>query len=152
MMSSSLARNIGISGLEGRAIDLEQVAVVAVAEDIDLGDDYLIDIDGTSVGDALGLFQCEVGLALHIDDLAQGPSVVLMLDHDIFHLIDVANEAGVEVGGTDIAIDHPDAVQVPVLGVLDDMGGRAARLGLGQLRGVNRRLRLAGVVLPGILV
>jgi len=130
---------------------LQKVAVVTVADHVDLGDDDLIDLDGNAIGDPLGLLHGEVGLALHIDDLAQGPAIVQVLDHHIFHLIDVADQAGVELGRSDRSKDDADTLQLSVLGVLGGMSGWGPLLRSGYFGRMDRRLGLDRIVGPCVV-
>ena len=134
-----------VSGLERRAGHLEQPAVVAETDDVDRGGDHLVDVDVHALGDLLGLLDGQVGLPLHVDDLAQHPAVVdwcLTWMYSIFSMSPMTRKW--KVGRADVAVDDADAVEVAVLLVLDDVLGRRPHLGWRSSEGCTSGSASAG--------
>ena len=106
----------GIPGLEGGTRDLQQATVIAVADDVHLGDDLSRRSRRPPSEIILALSRERSVLRCMSMTWPKDPSLVLMLDLDVLHCLYVANKTEVEVGGADVAEDHTNGVRSPYCG------------------------------------
>jgi len=111
----------GQAGLERCPRDLQEPALITVADHVDQCGYLLMYEHVLTLGDHLRPVQGQVGLPLHVHDLPQNPSCGLVLGLDVLHLLDPAGDAEVEAGGPHVPVDYSHGLRFAAIGG----GGRA---------------------------